>query len=208
VSTTGASFGSEAALRQWDAFYTVATESRGLSRRPALIGVSRGGLFIHRWAAANPDKVSCLVGVAPVCDIKSRPAGRGLSGGHGAGWKELLAAYGMTEQQALAWDGNPIDLVAPVAKARIPVLHVYCPQDEGVPYEENTKVYAEKLTAAGGVFVGLPIEIPRDSIKGKARLEAEQKKVDAKNPQAVAGAHRKTCAASDPKIVEFIRKAN
>ncbi|KKM61969.1 hypothetical protein LCGC14_1526420, partial [marine sediment metagenome] len=156
------------AMKEWDAFYKVLTDTHGLSGKPALVGISRGGLIIHKWAAANPDKVSCIVGVAPVCDIKSWPGGKGLSGGHGRSWQGLLKAYGLTEKQALAYKKNPVDLVEPVAKAKIPILHIYSPQDEGVPYQENTKVYAARLKAAGGVFQGIEKVIKRDGIKGNA----------------------------------------
>ena len=195
------------AMKEWDAFYKVLTDKHGLSGKPALVGISRGGLIIHKWAAANPDKVSCIVGVAPVCDIKSWPGGKGLSGGHGRSWQGLLKAYGLTEKQALAYKKNPVDLAGPVAKAKIPVLHIYSPQDEGVPYEENTKVYAARLQAAGGVFQGVEKVIKRDSIKGNPKLERVQKAVDKKNPKAVAGAHNKTCNGADQKLVgEFIAK--
>jgi len=200
-------FGSPAALKHWDAFYKEMTEKYGLSKKVALVGISRGGLPVHKWAAANPEKVACIVGVAPVCDIKSWPGGRGLSGGHGASWQALLAAYGMTEAEALAYKQNPVDLVEPIAKAKIPVLHVYSPQDEGVPYEENTKVVADRLKTLGGDFTGIPIEVKRSSIEGNESLKQLQERIDKKNPKAVARAHSTTCNAPvQAAVAEFILK--
>jgi pimeloyl-ACP methyl ester carboxylesterase len=46
--------------RQWDAWYSFLTEKHGLSRKPAFVGMSRGGEFAYAWATANPDKVSCI----------------------------------------------------------------------------------------------------------------------------------------------------
>ena len=46
--------------RQWDAWYAFLTEKHGLSRKPAFIGMSRGGEYAYTWATANPDKVSCI----------------------------------------------------------------------------------------------------------------------------------------------------
>jgi hypothetical protein len=52
-----------AALRpgkHWDAWYAFLTTQHGLSKKPAFIGMSRGGEFAYTWACANPDKVSCI----------------------------------------------------------------------------------------------------------------------------------------------------
>ncbi len=48
------------ALREWDAWYAYLTGQYGLSKKPAFVGMSRGGIFEYRWATANPDKVSCI----------------------------------------------------------------------------------------------------------------------------------------------------
>ncbi len=46
--------------KHWDAWYAFLTEKHGLSKKPAFIGMSRGGEFAYTWACANPDKVSCI----------------------------------------------------------------------------------------------------------------------------------------------------
>ena len=51
---------SRRALTEWDAWYAYLTRQYGLSKKPALIGMSRGGIFEYRWGTANPDKVSCI----------------------------------------------------------------------------------------------------------------------------------------------------
>ncbi len=51
--------------RKWDAWYTFLTEQHGLSRKPAFIGMSRGGEYAYTWGTANPDKVSCIYGDNP-----------------------------------------------------------------------------------------------------------------------------------------------
>src|ERR1700751_5248595 len=51
---------SRRALTAWDAWYAFLTGQYGLSKKPALIGMSRGGIFEYRWGTANPDKVSCI----------------------------------------------------------------------------------------------------------------------------------------------------
>ena len=46
--------------RQWDAWYTYLAEKHGLSKKPAFVGMSKGGVNEYDWATANPDKVSCI----------------------------------------------------------------------------------------------------------------------------------------------------
>ena len=46
--------------KTWDAWYAFLTEKHGLSRKPAFVGMSRGGEYAYTWATANPGKVSCI----------------------------------------------------------------------------------------------------------------------------------------------------
>ncbi|HEY1860781.1 MAG TPA: hypothetical protein VGG61_10525 [Gemmataceae bacterium] len=46
--------------KQWDAWHAFLTEKHGLSKKPAFVGMSRGGEYAYTWATANPDKVSCI----------------------------------------------------------------------------------------------------------------------------------------------------
>ncbi|HEV3167871.1 MAG TPA: alpha/beta hydrolase [Isosphaeraceae bacterium] len=46
--------------KQWDAWYRYLTETNGLSKKPAFIGMSKGGVNEYDWTTANPDKVSCI----------------------------------------------------------------------------------------------------------------------------------------------------
>jgi hypothetical protein len=51
---------SRRSLAEWDAWYAYLTGQYGLSKKPAFIGMSRGGIFEYRWGTANPGKVSCI----------------------------------------------------------------------------------------------------------------------------------------------------
>ena len=46
--------------KPWDAWYAFLTEQHGLSKKPAFIGMSKGGANEFNWAVAHPDKVSCI----------------------------------------------------------------------------------------------------------------------------------------------------
>tara|TARA_R110002096_G_scaffold16106_11_gene55018 strand:+ start:5715 stop:6500 length:786 start_codon:yes stop_codon:yes gene_type:complete len=146
----GGLFGSPEAVAHWDAFYAEMTGKYRLWGKVALEGMSRGGLIIYNWAAQNPEKVSCIYGDAPVCDFKSWPGGKGEGKGSEGAWKECLAAYGFTEEEALAYRGNPIDRLEPLAKAGIPLLHVVGDADDVVPVAENTAIVEARYLALGG----------------------------------------------------------
>ena len=143
-------FGNPQAVKHWDAFYQVMTDRYGLAKRPALEGMSRGGLIIYNWAAANPEKVACIYGDAPVCDFKSWPGGKGIGKGGGAVWKECLDAYGLTDAEALNYQGNPIDNLQALAQAQVPLLHVVGDADVVVPVVENTAIVEQRYKELGG----------------------------------------------------------
>lgn len=148
-------FGSPEAVAQWNGFYTELTGKYGLAKKVALIGLSRGGLYCYNWAAANPDKVACLYADAAVCDFKSWPGGKlkhlGKGDGSAAEWRNLLKAYNFkSDAEAIAYRGNPVDNLKPLADAHIPLLHIYGDADATVPWEENTGVVAERYRKLGG----------------------------------------------------------
>jgi pimeloyl-ACP methyl ester carboxylesterase len=148
-------FGSPEATKCWDKFYKELTEKCGLSKKAALIGLSRGGLYCYNWAIANPDKVACIYADAPVCDFKSWPGGKlkGLGKGDGSAdeWQKLLRAYGFkSDAEAVSYRGNPVDNLKPLADANIPLLHVFGDADPIVPWDENTGIVAERYHKLGG----------------------------------------------------------
>ncbi len=149
--TVGNTFGCPDALKHWDVFYAELTGKYGLSKKPVLEGLSRGGLYVYNWGAANPDKVGCIYGDAAVCDFKSWPGGKGRGPGSPADWQKLLQDYHFaSEAEALAYTKSPVDNLKPLAEAHIPLLHVYGDADEVVPWQENTGVVKERYEKLGG----------------------------------------------------------
>lgn len=142
-------YGSPRSLAHWDVFYRFLTEEHGFDRLPILFGLSVGGLYIYNWAAKHPDKVGCLYADNPVCDFKSWPHNcRERHSGH---WKKLLAAYGFkNDAEAWAWQGNPVDNLAPLIAAKIPLIHAVAVDDTTVPVKENTDVLEKNCRARGG----------------------------------------------------------
>ena len=143
--------GSPTAVAHWNAFYRDLTEKHGFAKKAALVGLSRGGLYCYNWAAANPDKVACIYGDAPVCDFRSWPGAFGKGKRSDGDWKLVLERYGFkNDDEAKAYTENPVDNLAPLAAAKVPLLHVYGDADEVVPWDENTGVIAERYKKLGG----------------------------------------------------------
>ena len=143
-------FGNAAAVGHWNDFYDYLTSKHQFSQKVALEGMSRGGLIIYNWAYHNAEKVSCIYGDAPVCDIKSWPGGKGVGKGHLGTWKNCLKAYGLTEAEALQFKGNPIDHLKPLAEKKVPLLHIVGAADTVVPVAENTTIVEQRFKRLGG----------------------------------------------------------
>lgn len=148
--------GSPQMIDQQNAFYTEMTGRYGLSERPVLLGMSRGGLCSLNWAIANPDKVRGLYLDAPVCDFKSWPGGMGKAERSDGDWQQLLKAYDLTEAEAIEYQGNPVDALRPLAERKVPVLLIYGDADEVLPFGENGEIFIKRYRELDG-----PIEVIR-----------------------------------------------
>jgi len=154
-TSVGDSFGSPQSRKIYSRFYEHVVQEYGLSPRVSLLPQSRGGLMWFNWAVENPEKVACIGGIYPVCDLTSYP-------GLGA----TAAAYGMTEAElgAQLAQHNPIDRLAPLAQAKVPILHLHGDRDEVVPLERNSGLLIQRYRALGG-----PGEVA--VIRGKGHAE-------------------------------------
>jgi Carbohydrate esterase, sialic acid-specific acetylesterase/Prolyl oligopeptidase family len=138
----GESYGSPAGNRAFDALHAAMT-ARGYSAKPVLLGRSRGGLMMLSWAAANPGKVSGFAGIYPVCDLASYP-----------GIDRAAGAYGLKadELKAKLKEFNPVDRLAGLAKARVPLFAIHGDIDKVVPLEANSGRVKELYAALGGTM--------------------------------------------------------
>ena len=143
--------GSPGAVALWNGLYRELTEKYSFAKKAALVGLSRGGLYCYNWAAANPDKVACVYGDAPVCDFRSWPGGFGKGKRSDRDWQLVLNLYGFkSDDEAKLYPKNPVDNLPPLAAAKVPLLHVFGAADEVVPWDENTGVVAERYQKLGG----------------------------------------------------------
>ena len=58
--------GAPGSTKRFTAFYDKMV-SMGFSKRPILLGQSRGGLMMLAWAMRHPENVKAFVGIYPVC---------------------------------------------------------------------------------------------------------------------------------------------
>ncbi len=137
--------GSPASTARFTGFYD-AMVKRGYSAKPILLGQSRGGIMTLAWAVRNPDKVRAWAGIYPVCNLASYPLKHSK--------KETLADFGLTEAELPAKlpDLNPVENLAGLAKAKVPLFAVHGDKDAPVPLDDNTKLLKDKYEAAGGSF--------------------------------------------------------
>jgi len=137
----GESYGSPKGRAVYSALYKEVVDRRGLARRACLLARSRGGLMLYCWAVENPEKVACVAGIYPVCNIASYP-----------GVKRACKAYGMTEEQLAAKlaEHNPIDRLARLAKAKVPIFHIHGDRDSVVPLDGNSGELKKRYEKLGG----------------------------------------------------------
>lgn len=143
-------FGNQEAIGIWNDFYR-SLQKMGFAKKAVMEGMSRGGVYVYNWAAANPDKVACVYADNPVLDLKSWPGGKGTGPGSKDSWATFLKDYGYAnDAEAEGFKGSPIDQIKAIVKGKYPMLHVCGDMDEVVPMAENSLPFAEKIKAAGG----------------------------------------------------------
>ena len=142
--------GSDPALDLVDRFYSQVRAQWGLAEKMAVEPCSRGGLPAYRYAARHPERIACIYGDVPVMDFKSWPLQRPEKE-RASEWPKITASYGFKDDaEAMAYRGNPIDRLAPIAAAGIPIRHVICLNDRVVPPEQNTLEAQRRLEKLGG----------------------------------------------------------
>ncbi len=137
----GESYGSPAGRKLFDAFYAEMTGRRGFAAKPVLLGRSRGGLMTLSWAADHPDKIAAFAGIYPVSNLASYP-----------GLAKAAPAYGMKPEglDAHLAEYNPIERLAGLARARIPLFMIHGDNDKVVPLDANSALLEARYKALGG----------------------------------------------------------
>ena len=116
----------------------------GYSKKPVLLGQSRGGLMMLSWAVRNPKRVGGFAGIYPVLNLRSWPMKRNLG--------PTLADFGMDRDvfSHVMVQHNPINHLAGLAQAKVPMCIVHGDSDRGVPLEDNSAILADRYGKLGG----------------------------------------------------------
>jgi len=135
--------GSPKSVGRFTKFYNEMVD-RGYSKKPILLGQSRGGLMMLSWAVKNPNKVKAFAGIYPVLNLRSWPMTRNLS--------STLADFEMDQGTFLKTVDlhNPIHQLEGLAQAKVPLFMVHGDSDRIVPLEDNTEIVINRYTKLGG----------------------------------------------------------
>lgn len=140
----GESFGSPKGRKIYSALHKHLVNKRGMAEQACLLARSRGGLMLYCWAAENPDKVRCITGIYPVCNIASYPGIRRACGAYGLNAGQLEAELARH---------NPIDRLASLAKAKVPIFHIHGDKDGVVPLDKNSAIIKQRYDQLGGPMI-------------------------------------------------------
>ncbi len=172
-------YGQPSLMDIWNKFYGYLVNEKKLATKPALSGAVRGSLCEFAWAKLYPDRVSCIYAENPVSEIKSWPGSK--MKGVGATpdqWKQLLAAYNFTEEQALNFKDNPKNNLEKLAANKVPLYFTFGLHDAMIPYEENALVIAENYIQEGGPVMIFPMT--------KGKQEQNGHHVTIEQPETIA----------------------
>lgn len=144
-------FGNDEAVARWDRLYEFLTTQHGFAPKPALEGMSRGGLIIYNWALANLEKVACIYADAPVLDIRSWPGGKGAGKGSPGDWQSAMQRHDLDNEDDPPMTATPaLANLQPLVDAGVPLMHVVGLDDGVVPVAENSAILEKRYREAGG----------------------------------------------------------
>ena len=110
----GVSCGSPAAAEVCQEFYNKVVAEYQLHKRARIMGQSHGGLMAYGWAFRHPSCVERIAGICPATDFRSWPS---LTNVVNFPPRELSYGLSLADITRRAAEFNPIDNLAPLAKA-------------------------------------------------------------------------------------------
>jgi len=143
----GPSCGSPAAAEVCQAFYEQLVSRHGLNKRARVLSHSHGGLIAYGWAFRHPKCVDRIAGMCPATDFRTYP---GLPNVVTGPTKGLDYGLSLEELTRRAGEFNPIDNLAPLAKAGTKILHLHGDKDTLIPTSANSTELARRYRELGG----------------------------------------------------------
>lgn len=143
----GPSCASPAAAEVCQEFYEQLVSRYGLHKRARLLCHSHGGLIAYGWAMRHATCVDRIAGMCPATDFRSYP---GLPNVIAAPTKGLDYGLTLEELERRAAEFNPVDNLAPLAKAGAKILHVHGDKDVLIATAANSTELARRYRDLGG----------------------------------------------------------
>ncbi|MGD9722579.1 MAG: alpha/beta hydrolase family protein [Pirellulales bacterium] len=141
------SCGSPRGAEVYHQLYERLTSEFGLNPKGRLLGQSNGGLISYAWAFRHPQCVDRIGCIYPATDFRSWP-----------GIEKVLVlpepamSYSLTldELTRRTAELNPIDNLAPLAKAGVKIFHIHGDMDGLVPADVNSHELVARYAKLGG----------------------------------------------------------
>lgn len=143
----GPSCGSPAAAEVCQEFYEQLVSKHGLSNQARLLSHSHGGLIAYGWAFRHPTCVERIGGMCPAIDFRTYPT---LPNVVSTPVKGLDYGLTLEELDRRAAEFNPIENLAPLAKAGVKILHLHGDKDTLIPTNANATELARRYRELGG----------------------------------------------------------
>lgn len=144
--------GNKTCIAIWNDFYRMVHKA-GLSQKAVMEGMSRGGVYVFNWAAANPRKVACVYVDNPLLNINAwaeemlqLPEGK-----KNDMFEAFKKDYNLTTpEEVRSFNGGPVTLIKQIVKGHYPILILCADEDEAVPPAENTNLFEKKVKELNG----------------------------------------------------------
>jgi pimeloyl-ACP methyl ester carboxylesterase len=143
----GPSCGRPSAADACQGFYRLLISEYGLHRKARILGQSHGGLIAYGWAFRNPTCVDRIGGICPATDFRTWPT---LANVNPFSKQGLGYEISLDELNRRASEFNPVDNLAPLAKADVKILHIHGDKDDLVPMEANSTELSRRYRQLGG----------------------------------------------------------
>jgi len=144
--------GSPAGAKVHYQFYQLMIKEFNLNKKARLVGQSNGGLNQYAWAFRHPECVDRILGMLAVTDFRTWPGlDTMVTPVPGSYIFDGLGFY-MTLEELLKHmkELNPIDNLAPLAKAGVKLYHLHGSNDGTVPTDANILELERRYRALGG----------------------------------------------------------
>ena len=149
---SASSAGSPAGAQLHYEFYQLVTREFKLHKKARLVGQSNGGLNQYAWAFRHPEAVDRVLGLLAVTDFRTWPSLDNIVHPTPPFRIPEDISFKMTLEELLAniKELNPIDNLAPLAKAGVKIYHIHGDDDGTVPIDPNALEFERRYRALGG----------------------------------------------------------